>query len=220
MAWNLFKKDEPDPNQDLENRINASLQKARQDKRDAEASIKRLDSFARDAIVDAYSAFFENAKFSYYKDQHKKTALEEYAKMKEKYKAKMDAEVAAQCDRIVNGYLNQIELAKSKMALYDKLLEQYEGLKLKMKAASEQEKRRNELKEHEERLKSMDESSEHLAEGYVQSNELEDIKNEVLFREEYLNQLEKLSLEFDDKENYSGALAYKDEVDKMLQNLK
>jgi hypothetical protein len=66
----------------------------------------------------------------------------------------------------------------------------------------------------------MDESSEHLAEGYVQSNELEDIKNEVLFREEYLNQLEKLSLEFDDKENYSGALAYKDEVDKMLQNLK
>jgi hypothetical protein len=220
MAWNLFKKEETDPNQELENKLNENLQKARQDKRTVEASIKQLDSYARDAIVDAYSAFFQNAKFSYYKDQYKKTALEEYEKMKETYKAQIDADVAAQCERIVKGYMNQIELSKSKMALYDKLVEQYEQLKQKMVAAKEQDKRRTELKEHEDRLKTMDESTEHLENTIVQTSELEDIKNEVEFREEYLNQLEKLSLEFDNKENYSGALAYKDEVDKMLNKLK
>ncbi|MCK5536407.1 MAG: hypothetical protein KAI79_06235 [Bacteroidales bacterium] len=220
MGWNLFKKDEEeDPNLELENRMNASLQKARQDKRQAESTIKQLDNYARDAIIDSYSTFFENAKYSYYKDKHKKTALEEYQNIKEKYKGKIDTEVAAQCDRIVEGYMNQIELTKSKMALYDKIVSQYENLKQKMIKAKEQDKRRTELNEHEDRLKKMDESTEHITDTFMKTNELEDIKNEIEFREEYLNQLEKLSLEFDDKDNYSGALAYKEEVDKMLEKL-
>ena len=220
MAWNIFNKNkEEDPDKELEERINLSLQKARQDKRNAEAEIRKLDNWARDAIVDTYAQFFPNAKYSYYKDKHKATALEEYEKLKTENADKLDKEVAEQCDRIVKGYMNQIELAKSKMKLYDKIVEQYEGLRTKMAEAKKLEKRRNELDEHEERLKKMDESTEHFSKAYTQSSELEDIKTEVETHEEYMKQLDKITMELNDKDNYNSALAYKEEVDKMLKNL-
>ncbi len=221
MAWNLFgnKDKEEDPNKEIEERMNLALQKARQDKRNMEAEIRKLDNWARDAIVDTYADFFPNAKYSYYKEKHKTTALEEYENMKKQYAEKLDAEVVEQCDRIVQGYLNQIELSKSKMQLYDKIVEQYENLKQKMQQAKQLGTRRAELSEHEKRLKSMDEDTGHFANSYMQSSDLEYIKNEVETHEEYMKQLDKISLEMSDKDNYSGALAYKDEVDKMLKNL-
>jgi len=115
--------------------------------------------------------------------------------------------------------MNQIELAKSKMQLYDKIVEQYEGLRTKIAEAKKLEKRRNELDEHEERLKKMDESTEHFSKAYTQSSELDDIKTEVETHEEYMKQLDKITMELNDKDNYNSALAYKEEVDKMLKNL-
>ncbi len=218
MGWNLFKKkEEAEPS--LEDRIKEALKKAKTDIKTANKEIKDIEKWAADAIVDVYADFFPNADMTYYRKQYAETALKEYSQIKEKYSSKLETELVEKCDRIVSGYMNQIELRKSKLKLLEKLEKEYKITRDKLQVAEKQGKRTTELKEHTDRLKNLDEDSQDLSTAMTDSYKLEDIKNDIADKEEYFNQLEKLNDQFSDESDYNNSLAFKDEIDKMIDKM-
>jgi DNA-binding SARP family transcriptional activator len=217
MGWNIFKKRDKEPT--LEERIELALQKAKQDKRLATKEIKDIKEWAADAIIDVYSAFFPNSNLTYYRKQYAETALQEYDNIKKKYSSEVDAEMVEKCDKIVEGYMNQIKLRESKLKLFQKLEEEYSKTKEKLRMAEKQGERTDNLKEHTERLENMDDSAESLSTAMTDTYKLEDIKDDIAVKEEYFNQLEKLTNQFTDESDYNTSLAFKEEIDKMIDKI-
>jgi hypothetical protein len=75
------------------------------------------------------------------------------------------------------------------------------------------------LQEHAERLKNLDDSSESLSTAMTDTYKLEDIKGDIEEKEEYFNQLEKLNNQFSDESDFNTSLAFKDEIDKMIEKI-
>lgn len=218
MGWNIFKKKEKEPS--LEERVELALQKAKQDKRTAEKEIKDIKEWMADAILDVYSPYFPNANLTYYRKQYAETAVTDYEKTKEKYSGELETELVEKCDRIISGYKNQIKLRESKLALFEKLEQEYKKTKEKLRLAEKQGERTTGLQEHTERLKNLDDDSESLSTAMTETYKLEDLKDDIAEKEEYFNQLEKLNLQFSDETDFNTSLAYKDEIDKMVDKLK
>jgi hypothetical protein len=224
MGWNIFKgKKEEEKELSLDQRINTALQKAKQDKREAEKEINDIREWAASAIIDAYAEFFPNSNLTYYRKQYAETALEEYEDIKVKYAAQMDPEMVDKCDNIVKAYLNQIQLRESKLKLFTKIESEYLITKEKLKIANETSEQTDRMKAHTDRLKSMDDdSTETLSEAMTDNYQLEDIKEDLAVKEEYQNQLDKLTTQFSDTgdgSEHDSALAFKDEIDKMLNDM-
>ncbi len=218
MGWNFFKKKaEKEPS--LEERIDAALRKAKTDTREATKEIEDIKKWAADAIIDVYAEFFPNSNMSYYRKQYAETALADYKGIKEKYATKLESEMVEKCDRIVEGYMNQIKLRESKLKLFKKLEDEYKITKSKLSKAQEQGRRTNELDEHTNRLKNMNEDAKSLSTAMTDSYHLEDIKNDIADKEEYFNQLEQLKHQYSDESDYSNSLAFKDEIDKMIDKM-
>ncbi len=218
MGWNFFKK-KADKEPSLEERIDAALRKAKTDTKEASREIENIKKWAADAIIDVYAEFFPNSSMTYYRKQYAETALEDYADIKEKYASKLESEMVEKCDRIVKGYMNQIKLRESKLKLFKKLESEYKTTKAKLLKANEQGKRTVELDEHTNRLKNMDEDAKSLSTAMTDSYHLEDIKNDIADKEEYFNQLEKLKLQYSDESDYGSSLAFKEEIDKMIDKI-
>lgn len=220
MGWNIFKS-KKEEEISLEERINIALQKAKQDKREAEKEIRDIEEWAATAIIDAYADFFPNSNLTYYRKQYAETALQEYDNIKEKYSGKLDAEMVEKCDNIVKAYLNQINLRESKLKLFSKIESEYKKTKGKLIIANEKGEQTDRMKAHTDRLKSLDENStETLSEALTDNYELDDIKDDIALKEEYFNQLEKLTNQFsDDGSEHDNALAFKDEIDKMIDDM-
>ncbi|MBN1251046.1 MAG: hypothetical protein JXR51_08715 [Bacteroidales bacterium] len=217
MGWNIFKKNDKEIS--LEERVNMALLKAKEDRRIAQKEIKDINNWAADAIIDTYSAFFPNAKLTYYRKQYAETALAEYESIKTKFSEKLELEIVEKCDNIVTGYLNQIQLRESKLKLYEKIELEYQKTKEKLKNAQKVEDRTNNMQEHEERLKSLDNDSSGISKAMTETYKLEDLKEDIEQKEEYLNQLEKLTNQFSDDSNFDNSLAFKDEIDKMINDM-
>lgn len=217
MGWNFFKKEEKEPS--LEERIEEALKKAKADTKAATKEIKEIEVWAADAIIDVYADFFPNANMTYYRKQYAETALKDYDGIKTKYASKLEPELVEKCDRIVEGYMNQIQLRKSKLKLFQKLEQEYEITKNKLQGAQKQGKRTAELQEHTNRLKNLDEDSKSLSTAMTDSYHLEDIKNDIADKEEYFKQLEELTDKFSDESDYTNSLAFKDEIDKMIDKM-
>ncbi len=223
MVWNWFKKndddDEKKESNQLGEKIEVALRKAQDDKRKAADEIKKIDGWARDAIIDVYSDFFENAHLSYYKDKHKLTALEKYEDIKSQHGSKLSAEMVEKCDTIVKGYLDQIELRNSKMKLFEKLEQQYLKSKMKLKGMKTADGKVGDLQSHTDRLKQLDEEAGNLGGMMSDSYNLEEINKEFDHKTEYFNQLEKLQYQFGEDVSTNSAKLFKDEVDKMINDI-
>lgn len=217
MGWSIFKKKEKEVS--LEERINLALQKAKQDTRLATKEIEDIKEWAANAIIDVYSAFFPNSNLTYYKKQYAETALAEYEEIKKKYSSELEAEMVEKCDNIVSGYLNQIQLRESKLKLFQKIEEEYKITKEKLRNAEKEGEKTDRLQEHTERLKDLDNDSGTLSKAMTETYKLEEIKEDIELKEEYFNQLEKLNNQFADDSDYSNSLAYKKEIDKMLEEM-
>ena len=217
MGWNIFKKKEKELS--LEERINLALQKAKQDTRLASKEINDINQWAADAIIDVYSAFFPNSNLTYYRQKYAETALAEYQQIKEKYASEIESEMVEKCDNIVAGYMNQIQLRESKLKLFRKIEEEYKKTKDKLRIAEKQGERTDNLKEHTERLKNLDDDSSSLSTAMTETYKLEDIKEDIAMKEEYFNQLEKLTHQFSDESDYNNSLAFKEEIDKMIEQM-
>jgi len=124
MGWNIFKGNK-NKEVSLEERVNTALQKAKQDKREAEKEIRDIREWAATAIIDAYAEFFPNSNLTYYRKQYAETALEEYNDIKTKYSDKLEPEMVEKCDNVVKAYLNQIQLRESKLKLFTKIESEY-----------------------------------------------------------------------------------------------
>jgi len=218
MGWNIFKSSK-DKEITLEERINLALQKAKEDKRKAGKEIGDIKVWAAEAIVDVYSAFFPNGHLTYYRKQYAETALPKYEEIKQKYASQIDPEMVEKCDHLVSGYLNQIQLRESKLKLFEKIEAEYMKTKEKLKMAEAQGKKTDRIQEHEERLKTLDDDVEGLSTAMTQTYKLDDIKQEIALKEEYFNQLEKLNNQFADETDHTNSLAYKEEIDKMINEM-
>jgi len=219
MGWKKKKKDK-EQEITLEERVNLALQKAKEDKRLADKEIRDIKKWAAEAIIDVYSAFFPNSNLTYYRNQYAETALSEYNTIKEKYSSQLDPEMADKCDNIVSGYLNQIQLRESKLKLFEKIESEYMKTKEKLRMAEKQGQRTDKVQEHEERLKNLDNDSSSLSAAMTQTYKLDDLKEEIALKEEYFNQLEKLHTQFSDDSDYNNSIAYKGEIDKMIEEIK
>ncbi len=217
MGWNIFKKKDKEPS--LEERIELALQKAKHDKRLATKEIEDINQWAADAIIDVYSAFFPNSNLTYYRKQYAETALAEYENIKTKYSSEVEPEMVEKCDNIVAGYMNQIKLRESKLQLFQKLEDEYKKTKEKLRMAEKQGERADNLQEHTERLKSLDDDAQSLSTAMTDTYKLEDIKEDIAVKEEYFNQLEKLNNQFADESDYKNSLAFKEEIDKMIEKI-
>lgn len=218
MGWNIFKSSK-EKEVSLEERINLALQKAKEDKRKASKEISDIRQWAAEAIVDVYSAFFPNGHLTYYRKQYAETALPQYEEIKNKYAGQIEPEMAEKCDNIVSGYMNQIQLRESKLKLFEKIEAEYAKTKEKLKMAEAQGKKTDRLQQHTERLKNLDDDVEGLSAAMTQTYKLDDIKQEIEHKEEYFNQLEKLNNQFADESDYKNSLAYKEEIDKMINDM-
>jgi hypothetical protein len=218
MGWNIFKSSK-DKEVSLEERINISLQKAKEDKRIANKEISDIKEWAAEAIIDVYSAFFPNGHLTYYRKQYAETALAKYDEIKQKYAGQIDPEMVEKCDNLVSGYMNQIQLRESKLKLFEKIEAEYVKTKEKLRMAEEQGKKTDRLQEHTERLEKLDEDTDGLANAMTQSYKLEDLKKEIDLKEEYFNQLEKLNIQFANESEYKNSLSYKEEIDKMINDM-
>jgi hypothetical protein len=218
MGWNIFKTSK-NKEVSLEERINLALQKAKEDKRKAIKEISDIKEWAAEAIVDVYIAFFPNGQLTYYRKQYAETALAKYDEIKQQYAGQIDAEMVEKCDNIVSGYMNQIQLRESKLKLFEKIEAEYLKTKDKLKMAEEHSKNANRIEEHTERLKNLDNDVDGLSNAMTETYKLEDVKQEIELKEEYFNQLEKLNNQFADESNYKNSLSYKEEIDKMINDM-
>lgn len=225
MAWNLFKKKDKNTDEyaehtkELEQTINQSLRKAEQDKINAEKMITVIYGWAAEAIIDTYADQFPNGNLSFYRDKYKETALQDYEKIKEEHAAKLNAEVVEKCDKIVSAYLKQAELQQAKVQLYTKLYDEYKATKQKFDIAKIQAAKTDKLRAHGSRISAMNEDPADLSNAYSQSYKLEDLKKEVEIKEAYFDQLDKLNQQYGDSQNLETTSAYKDEIDKLMNEL-
>lgn len=224
MAWNIFKnkkKENPLENNSLEQKVDLALKNAKNDKRQAAADVEKIESWIAEVIVETYAEAFPNGHLTYYREKYKDEAIEKYETIKADNKDKISPEKVEKCDKIVKGYLNQIELRKSKLILYEKLEKEYTATKLKLKQLDSQEKSDNKVESHEDRLRQLDTETSSYVDAVTDTNKLDELQKEFELKSEYLNQLTILSDKFDTQssDTYDNSLAYKEEIDKIIKDL-
>jgi len=225
MIWNIFKQKNDDTAEESENqlfeKIEQAIKKSKAEKQAILKSIKEIDGWARDAIIDVYADFFPNSKLSYYRDRYKTDILEKYFEVKSKYDQQADKILVAQCEKIVSGYLSQIELLKTKIQFYEKLEKQYNDTLQKYEAVKQRTRQMEKLGKHTDRLNELNQNSEHLASAYTSNYELEEVQKEVALQTEIINQMELLNNQYatEDNRNFTNSTAYKSEIDKLIGNL-
>jgi hypothetical protein len=228
MAWNIFKKENDNiQNQkgiDFKTKINNALREAENDKRDAEKEIDGIKGWAAEAIVETYADIFPNGHLTYYREKYKDDALENYEKYKSENEEKIGIEKAERCDKIVNSYMTQIKLRESKLELYDKLVQKYTEIKDKLKVPEHQKVEEDKIHKHEDRIKKLDGESADTdyVEAMTDTVKLDELEKEFELKQEYAKQLSELDEKYKDNqdlEDYTASLAFKDEIDKMIDEI-
>lgn len=226
MAWNIFKKDK-DKNDlednSFEKKINEALKNAQNDKRDAIKDIDKIKSWAAEVIVDTYAEVFPNGHLTYYREKYKKDALEKYEQIKTDNAGKVPADKAEKCDRLLKGYLNQIGLRESKLKLYEKLEKQYLDTKSKLKNLDADKITNDKIDTHEERLRMLDSDTNTYVDAMSDTAKLDELQKEFELKNEYIKQLNELSEKYDtdndDDATYNTSNAFKEELDKMIDDM-
>lgn len=226
MAWNIFNKGKDKlHNQEgisFKTKIDNALRDAENDKRSAAKEIDEINTWAAEAIVETYADIFPNGHLTYYREKYKKDALENYEKYKTENAKTIGAEKADKCDKIVKAYMTQIKLRESKLTLYDKLVTKYTETKDKLKNIELKKVEEDKVTKHEERIKKLDGAETDYVNAMTDTAELEELEKEFELKAEYANQLSILNEKYKDNqdlEDYTVSLAFKDEIDKMINDI-
>ena len=225
MAWKVFKgnkdKNEEGLNSEFTRKIDNALFDARNDKKDASNEIGKIRTWAAEAIVETYADIFPNGHLTYYREKYKDDALEKYEQIKKDNAEKIGIDKAEKCDKIVKAYMTQIKLRESKVKLYDKLVKNYEQTKEKLKEVELKQIEDNKINKHEERLKQLDGADDDFVEAVTDTAQMEELVNEFELKAEYAKQLSLLNKKYKDDsvEDYTTSLAFKEEIDKMIDEI-
>lgn len=181
---------------DLEGQVRSALSSIRQQKFKSDAKIKRLQEWANDAIDTTYGNLFGDKFF-------RTTLYEQYDEIKMQFSTKVPAAQVEKTDQIVASCINHMLTEKSKIETLDKLQKEHEALRQKLKESKMQQRQSKRLDKHVNRLNT---SSDDLSgeETIAKADyTLDDLKQEVELKQEYVKQLEELSLKYGD--NIEGA---------------
>ncbi len=228
MAWKFFQKSKErlhNPQakgSELEMKINSALKSAENDRQEANKEIDKIKDWAAEVIVETYADVFPNGNLTYYREKYKEDALEKYEQIKSDNSEKVGAEKAEKCDKIVKAYMTQIKLRESKLQLYDKLVTKYQDVKTKLEEAKKTKLQEDKIHQHEERIKNLDNADNEYIDASTDTAKFEELEKEFELKSEYANQLNILNEKYKDKENvedYTASLAFKDEIDKMIDEI-
>ena len=225
MAWKVFKgnkgEDEEGLNSEFNKKIDKALLDAQNDKREASNDIEKIKGWAAEAIVETYAEIFPNGHLTYYREKYKDEALEKYKQIKDDNAEKIGNEKAEKCDQIVKAYMTQIKLRESKVKLYDKLVKNYEQTRVKLKEVELKQMEEEKVNKHEERLKELDGTDDDFVDAMTDTAQMEELVSEFELKAEYAKQLLILNEKYKDDsvEDYNSSEAFKDEIDKMINEI-
>lgn len=142
-------------------------------------------------------------------------------------------DVLLKADEVVEGYRNQVKLRESKIQLcdallvkYSDILDKYEKMNEKLSHCNEREKQLIELSLHNYRLKEMNDDTSEIKTALNSSNKFSSIMDDVKaieeqynFSMEYQKQLKDITIMYSDENNTDDFVSYKDEIDKLRNDL-
>lgn len=200
---------------EIESQLRKSISKARQDKFKSEANINKLTQWAQDTIMNTFTAdlFPEGQPFT------RAQVLEKWPEIKEKHGDKVSYEVLDKCNDVVKGYMNQIELEKSKIKAFDKLQTEYEGLREKVKIAKQNSKKSQRIDKQSKKLQNMQDDVSGMASAIELEYNMEDLTKEVELKQEYFKQLEQLQYQYGDDIDSNEAVDFKQRIDEILNGM-
>lgn len=180
----------------IDMKINKATAQARQDKFKAESEIRRITSWANDAIFTTYSEAFTAAGKLYSKD----ALLDKYDEIKNEFGPKIPFEQEDKCDNIVKDYKQKIEYFRKKAEVSTQKEQEYLQYKEKIMKVRQLERKREQMAKHDQRRELTDQKIDQD----IYEKELEDVKmlnmhtleDEILQREEYYKQLEQLEFQY------------------------
>ncbi|MBN2664777.1 MAG: hypothetical protein JXR68_14095 [Bacteroidales bacterium] len=197
---------------DLEGQVRQALSSIRQQKFKAEAKINRLKEWANDAIETTYGSLFD--------DKVLRTQLyENYPEIKAQYAEKLQEAQIEKTDQIVNSCLNHMLTEKSKIETLDKLQTEHEQLRTKLKQTKTQQRQNKRLDKHVNRLNATNEDLSGEETIAMANYTIEDLQQEVALKQEYVKQLEDLSLKYGDDIQGSQVSDYQNQLDELKNRL-
>ncbi len=197
----------------LEDQVREALSNIRRQKFKAEAKINRLTEWTNDAIETTYGSLFGN---KYYKSE----LFEKYDEIKEKFAQELTEAQVEKTDMIVNGYKKHIQTEKMKIETLEKLQKEHEELKEKLRLAKTNQHKNKQLDKHVNRLQQT--SDDLSAEETIikTSYTFDDLKAEVELNQEYVKQLEELSVKYGDNIAAPEVDEYKNQLDALKSRIK
>ena len=212
MLINSSKNSKGDGGSDLETQVREALSSIRKQKFKAEAKINRIKEWANDAIDTTYNEFIGDKFF--------RTELyEKYSDIKNKFSNKLTPAQVEKTDKIVNSCLNHMLTEKSKIETLDKLQKEHEVLKDKLNNAKLQQRKNKRLDKHVNRLNA-DRDDLSGEETIAKADyTLEDLQSEVALKQEYVKQLEDLSLKYGDDIQGVQVTDYQSQLDDLKKKI-
>jgi len=196
----------------LEEEVRSALSSIRKQKFKSEAKINRLKEWANDAIDTTYGSLFGDKFF--------RTSLyEQYTEIKKEFESKVPAAQVEKTDQIVGRCLSHMLTEKSKMETLDKLQTEHEALKEKLRESKMQQRKTKRLDKHVDRLNTSNDDlsgEETIAKA---DYTLDDLKQEVAMKQEYVKQLEELSLKYGDNIEGAQVSDYQSQLDELKSRM-
>jgi len=197
----------------LEDQVREALSSIRRQKFKSEAKINRLTEWTNDAIETTYGTLFGNKYF-------KSELIDKYEEIKQKYASQLSEAQVEKTDMIVNGYINHIKTEKAKIETLENLQKEHEDLKEKLRLAKTNKQKNRQLDKHVNRLQST--SDDLSAEETIikTSYSYDDLKAEVELNQEYIKQLEELTLKYGDNIAAPQVDEYKNQLEALKAKIK
>lgn len=196
----------------LDEQVRTALSKIRQQKFKAEAKITRLEQWANDAIATTYENLFGDKFF-------RNELVKNYVEIKETFATEIPEAQVEKTDLIVDGYVKHIETERAKIEALDKLQQEHEELREKLKNATKIQRTGQKLDKHVNRLQN---TSDDLSgeETIIKADyTLDDLKTEVELNTEYVKQLEELTLKYGDNIGAPEVDDYKNQLNELKAKL-
>jgi hypothetical protein len=170
----------------LDSKITNAIKNCKSQIKQADFEIAQIKKWAADAIRNV----FEVSSRYWYNE------ISEYEMIKKQFANKnVNPELSTNCDEIINGYLEQIELRKSTIDFCTKLLNEYVetenkliNTKRKISNQMNKEEKLKELQKHRERLHDMNDSSANFENTFVDNERLKILKQEIISLETNLDE--------------------------------
>lgn len=197
---------------ELEGEVRNALSSIRKQKFKSEAKINRLKEWANDAIDTTYGSLLGDKFF--------RTKLyDQYDEIKVQFSSQVSDAQVEKTDQIVASCVNHMLTEKSKMETLDKLQKEHELLRDKLKKAKMEQRQSKRLDKHVNRL---NETNDDLSgETLIAKADytLDDLKQEVAMKQEYVKQLEELSLKYGDNIEVTQVNDYQNQLDELKSRL-